>query len=130
MLRGLKKINNKALNRSKGDRGEDVVVGYLKNNKYKILDRNIRYKNGEIDIVAVDDKVIVCVEVKSQHKKDYNFSPEDHFDYKKIQQIHKVFSQYVLKNNIAEKEQRIDLVSVVFDESTNKAKIKHYKNVV
>lgn len=120
----------KKMNRNKGEKGEEVAVSYLKNKKYKILGRNIRYKNGEIDIVAILKDVIVCIEVKAQYKKDDIFLPQDHFDYKKARQVARVFSQYILENKLEDKEQRIDLVTVVFEKDLKEVKIEHYKNVV
>ena len=47
-----------------GRRGEDLASLLLEENLLRILDRNVRYKDGEIDIVALDGATTVFVEVK------------------------------------------------------------------
>ena len=39
--------------REKGDVGEEVAFSYLKDNGYKVLDRNYSNRFGEIDIIAL-----------------------------------------------------------------------------
>lgn len=49
-----------------GKTGEDLACEYLKDKKYKILERNHRQKWGELDIVAMSpDKILIFVEVKT-----------------------------------------------------------------
>jgi putative endonuclease len=47
-----------------GRRGEDLASSHLEENSLLILARNVRYPNGEIDIVALDGATVVFVEVK------------------------------------------------------------------
>lgn len=49
-----------------GTSGEDMAAGYLKDHGFKILGRNVRYKTGEIDIVAAREKELHFFEVKSR----------------------------------------------------------------
>ena len=54
------------MNKLTGNRGEDQAVEYLEEKGYKILERNITYPFGEIDILAeTPSKSIVIVEVKT-----------------------------------------------------------------
>ncbi len=56
-----------ASNREVGQAGEDAAAQYLKRRKYKLLHRNLRLgRLGELDIVAMDGKTLVLVEVKSK----------------------------------------------------------------
>ena len=54
----------KELNKLKGTYGEDLACKELEKNGYVILKRNFRYRNGEIDIIAEKDGIIIFVEVK------------------------------------------------------------------
>ncbi|MGA7990896.1 MAG: YraN family protein, partial [Thermoanaerobaculia bacterium] len=47
-----------------GREGEDAAALLLEENSLRILDRNVRYRDGEIDIVALDGATTVFVEVK------------------------------------------------------------------
>jgi putative endonuclease len=47
-----------------GREGEDLASLLLEENLLRILDRNVRYRDGELDIVALDGSTTVFVEVK------------------------------------------------------------------
>jgi len=51
--------------REKGNAGEDKACRWLEENGYRIIDRNYRIREGEIDIIAEKDDFLVFVEVKS-----------------------------------------------------------------
>ena len=51
---------------TRGKFGEDYTADYLLNKGMKIISRNFRRKGGELDIVALDGKMLVVVEVKSR----------------------------------------------------------------
>ena len=59
------KEKEKDLRKVEGGRiGEDIACSLFKENSLRILDRNVRYPDGEIDIVALDGETTVFVEVK------------------------------------------------------------------
>lgn len=67
-LQKKKKIyNNAVLN--KGKYAEEVAAKYLIKNNHLILHRNFLCKLGEIDIIALDKKTIIFVEVKYRSQK-------------------------------------------------------------
>jgi putative endonuclease len=47
-----------------GLEGEDIASLFLEEHSLRILARNVRYRDGEIDIVALDGETTVFVEVK------------------------------------------------------------------
>lgn len=51
--------------KDRGDEGEQRAVNYLQQAGYKILYRNWRTRNGEIDIIVEKDNLIVFCEVKT-----------------------------------------------------------------
>lgn len=52
-----------------GADGENFAAQFLAENKhYQILERNYRFRHGEVDIIAFDDPVTVFVEVRTRHK--------------------------------------------------------------
>ena len=51
---------------TRGKFGEDYTADYLLNKGMKIISRNFRRKGGELDIVALDGKMLVVVEVKAR----------------------------------------------------------------
>lgn len=50
---------------ARGRAGEDRAVQYLRTQGYRILERNLRSRRGEVDIVCVAPGRVVFVEVKS-----------------------------------------------------------------
>ena len=97
-----------------GKIGEDCTCKYLQKLKYKIVDRNYLKKWGEIDIVAVKDKKIHFVEVKSvsreinlaknnvtQETKD-GYRPEDNMHQWKLQRLGRVIQSYLLDKDISD----------------------------
>lgn len=96
-----------------GKRGEEQAAGFLKNNGYRILERNYKNKLGEIDIIAKDNKTLCFIEVKS--RTDYKFGyPKEAITYFKQRQLNKVALSYLKQYNLFHIPARFDVVSVVF----------------
>jgi putative endonuclease len=47
-----------------GKWGEDLALNYLVANKYEIISRNYHSQHGEIDIIALKNKIVIFIEVK------------------------------------------------------------------
>ena len=108
---------------------ERIIVQYLKQKGWRVLEQNFKIKFGEIDIIAQDtDKTLVAVEVKSM-KKSEHFKPEYHFNHQKVHKIQKVFQHYITEHDFHNADCRIDLVAVEVDITTQKTSVRHYKNV-
>jgi putative endonuclease len=54
-----------------GKRGEELAAGYLAEHGYRILERNWRCRDGEIDVIAQLADQIVFVEVKTRSSVAY-----------------------------------------------------------
>ena len=59
-----------------GKIGEDAAAYYLHREGYKIICRNFRCIQGEIDIIAKDEKNLVFVEVKTRTSTNYGEARE------------------------------------------------------
>ncbi len=53
-------------NKELGDVGEQIACDHLSELGFEIIDRNVRYKMGEIDIVAMKGREIHFIEVKTR----------------------------------------------------------------
>ncbi|MCD0469591.1 YraN family protein [Flavobacterium sp. JAS] len=77
-----------------GKKGEDLAVKYLRQNGYKILNRNWTFQKAEIDIIAQKDSIIAIIEVKTRSSLDFG-SPQDFVKPKKIQLLIKAVNAYI-----------------------------------
>jgi putative endonuclease len=94
-----------------GQQGEQAAADCLEKKGYKILHRNWQYKRAELDIVAMDGKTLVFVEVKT--RTDYRFSrPENAVDGKKQRLMTQAAIAYMHESG-HEKAIRFDIVSVI-----------------
>ena len=101
----------------RGKKGEDLACRYLKEQGYRILDRNVRYKMGEIDIVAQIDDTICFVEVKARTRTDYGM-PRDAVDARKQQKLVRCAQLYLkLHPGYAQRfSPRMDIVEILYRE--------------
>lgn len=116
----------KKYNAQKGKLGETIARKYLEKLGYKIVETNYHYsKNAEIDIIALDKKTLVFVEVKS--RSDLSFGhPFEAITRAKLQKIRTAIYGYLSNNEVKYKEFRFDAIAITgFDNP----KIEHLKDV-
>jgi len=117
-----------------GKLGEDIAVKFLKKKKYKILGRNFQkdikgLKFGELDIIAKKDGVFVFVEVKTL-KRESKISPEERVNFRKRQTIERIAEIWLSQHKISlNNPWQIDILSIVLNFDSHRAKIKHFKNI-
>lgn len=114
-------------NKQFGALGEKLAVKYLKERKYKILEKNYKNKVGEIDIIALDGSEIAFIEVKTRSAQPY-LSGRYSVDKRKQFHIMRAASWYmeVKKTSL---QPRFDIIEVEVDRSTDElVKIEHFKN--
>lgn len=99
-----------------GRRGEELAVGHLKKNGYKIIERNFRTGTGEIDIIAKHKGRIVFVEVKTRRTRRYGH-PKLAVTAGKQRKISMVALAYLKKHQAMQKRARFDVVTVQWSES-------------
>jgi putative endonuclease len=97
--------------RAKGDSAENAAADYLAGMGYKIVQRNLNTRFGEIDIVAVDDGMVVFVEVKSRTSDEWGH-PEDQVDRRKRQTLRRVAQLYLERHGLLDAPCRFDVVAL------------------
>lgn len=107
-----------------GKIGENLACKYLNERGYKILKRNYRCKQGEIDIIAYDtkSKEIVFIEVKTRQSMKYG-TPAEAVNKPKQKHIIKAVEFYIYKNKIIDKKIRFDVIEIFINNS--KYEINH-----
>lgn len=106
-----------------GDQAERLAYQFLTNHNFSIIDQNIRAKNHEIDIIAVDSELneMVFIEVKSRATGFYG-DPSQAVDFVKLRSIQYVAACYRRQVNY-QGDFRFDIITVV------DGIIQHYQNV-
>ena len=110
-----------------GRNGEKIALDYLEKDGYKILEKNFSCKQGEIDLIALDNDYIVFFEIKSRTGIEYGL-PSEAVTGKKINHILKAASYYLYKHHLEDANTRIDVIEVYF--KGKNYKINHLKQVL
>jgi len=89
--------------------------------------RSARDKAGELDIVAVDGRTIVFVEVKTR-TSDVAGRPIEAVDEDKQQRLTRLALRYLKRHDLLEKRWRFDVVAVTWPENRRRPVIEHFEN--
>ncbi len=111
-----------------GKKGEEIAADYLIDNGFDIIDENFRSKFGEIDIVAQKDKKLFFVEVKTRSNLKRGM-PYEAVNKRKIRQIKKAATYYLLENNkYKDCKYAISVISILMKDGTVD-KLQFFENV-
>ncbi len=113
--------------KSLGRRGEDVAARFLKRSGYRILARGLDSRLGELDIIAVDGRTIVFVEVKTRSSTDAGH-PADAIDLTKQRRMTQAALAYLKSHGLLQHAARFDVVAITWTEKARRPTIEHYKN--
>lgn len=98
--------------KSLGQIGEDIACKALKKDRYKILEKNYRCRQGEIDLIAEDRGKVLCfVEVKAKSSFDFGL-PEEAVTHRKQKKLQAAAFSYIESKGLKSRPMRFDVVSV------------------
>ncbi len=109
-----------------GKNGEDIATQYLIKKGYRLLTRNFRCRQGEIDIISLDKREIVFIEVKTRQNTNYG-NPVDAVDKRKQKHIINASKYYIYSNKLEKRDIRFDVIEIY---KKDKFYINHIKNVL
>ena len=99
-----------------GRAGEDAAVAALRAEGYRILERNVRLRRGEIDVIAEDAGAIVFVEVKARRSSIYG-TPAESVGSRKQHILVQLAAGYLARRGLGDRVCRFDVVEVWVDAS-------------
>lgn len=108
-----------------GKQSEDLAASYLQKQGYKIITRNYRCRQGEIDLIASEGDVLVFVEVRSKQNQRYG-TPAETVDKNKQRKIRKAAENYLFVQRKSDVYCRFDVVAILWAE--NKPQIELYRD--
>lgn len=95
----------------RGALGEGIACSLLEENLLRILHRNVRYPDGEIDIIALDGPVVVFVEVKWR-RNDERGSAAEAVTPKKTERVVRAARRWLATNPRRASLVRFDVVAI------------------
>ena len=94
-----------------GQSGEQAAAEYLETEGFRILARNWRCSDGEIDIVAVDRRTFVVCEVKTRSGNRYG-TPLESVSRLKRNRLRRLAVRWLAAHGVRFEQVRIDVLGV------------------
>lgn len=110
-----------------GALGERLAADYLRRQGMTIVGQNVKLGRGEIDLIAVDGRTIVFVEVKTRvsHERGH---PLEAITPTKQRQLSRLALLYLKRNRLLQQSVRFDAVGIIWDETGGEPEIVHRRH--
>lgn len=111
---------------SLGAKGERAAERFLQGLGYKIVARGYKIGRGEIDLVAVDGRTVVFVEVKTRNEGEPH-APAEAVDQRKQEKLTRLALGYLKRHGLLDHSVRFDVVAIVWPVGQAKPQsIRHF----
>jgi putative endonuclease len=107
-----------------GQSGEDRAAKHLADMGYRVLERNYRTPQGEIDLIALDSGTVVFVEVKTRTNDAYG-APELAVNAAKQGRMVKAALGYLKRKKLHQMACRFDVVAI---SGKGAGQVEHIRN--
>ena len=115
------------LKKTLGQRGEAAAARYLRRRGYKVLARGDRQGPGELDLVMLDRKTIVFVEVKTRRSDDMGH-PAEAVDAQKQRRLTRLAVTFLKRHRLLDCPARFDVIAITWPEGKWFPTIEHIRN--
>ena len=112
-----------------GSTGERIAADHLKAMGYQVIDRNVRFSQGEIDIVAREGGELVFVEVRTRRGREFGLAEESITERKK-RKLRSLVDLYLQTQRMGDEQSRIDVVVVELDRDGAVTRFEVIKNAI
>lgn len=109
--------------------GEKLAADYLKKRGYKIIQRNYRCREGEIDIIAQKGEFLVFVEVRTKKNTAFG-TPEESVTLSKREKLISLADAYLQTLRNQPSSWRIDVVAVELTPDNRVSRLEHIENAI
>lgn len=100
-----------AIHNDLGKQGEQIAIEYLQRKGFRILETNYRYQKAEVDIIALKDKTLAIVEVKTRSTAVFG-NPQDFLKRNQIDRIVNAVDHYIQSKQL-EVDVRFDIIAII-----------------
>ena len=94
-----------------GEIGETLAARYLATRGWQIVDRNVRFREGEIDIVAARGGILAFIEVKTRRSAAFG-APAEAVTWRKQRRIRALATRYLAERHPRARAVRFDVVDI------------------
>ena len=94
-----------------GKEGERLAEDYLKRKGYKLVERNYRCSAGEVDLIVLDRRVIVFVEVKTRTGHGFG-TPAEAVQPRKQRKMMQAAQFFLSEKKLHQRDARFDVVGI------------------
>ncbi|MBX3415108.1 MAG: YraN family protein [Pirellulales bacterium] len=113
--------------RTLGERGERAAERYLRRRGHKIVARRQRSPIGELDLVTVDGRTVVFVEVKTRESHAAGH-PAEAVDLAKQQRLTRLAALFLKRHDLLDCSSRFDVIAVTWPEGARRPTIEHFEH--
>lgn len=99
-----------------GRAGEEAAVEALRAEGHRIVERNVRLRRGELDVIAEEAGELVFVEVKTRRSSTYG-TPAESVGPRKRRALAQLAAGYLARRGLGNRACRFDVVEVWVDAS-------------
>lgn len=110
-----------------GRQGEDAAVRYLQEQGWKILARNWRCSQGELDVIAQDHQTIVFIEVKTR-TSHFSGHPLESISAAKVRRLRILATHWLAQQTLYWPHLRIDAIALDWIDG-NATNLEHIQGV-
>lgn len=122
-----------------GQIGEYIAARYLLKHGFSINETNYTKTWGEIDIIAVKDKNLHFIEVKSVSRENKAgfiiknkdlYRPEENLSRDKLRKLYRTIALYLKDKNLTNRvEWQLDLICVYLEPSKRIGRVRYLPNI-
>jgi len=94
-----------------GKEGERIAEAYLKKKGYRIVERNYRCALGELDLIVLDRRVLVFVEVKTRTGDGFG-TPLEAVEFRKQHKMIQAAQYLITQKGLQQRDSRFDVVGI------------------
>ena len=94
-----------------GKEGERIAERYLLKKGYKLVERNYRCPSGELDLIVLDRRVVVFVEVKTRTGHAFG-TPFEAVEFRKQQKMTQAAQYFLAQKGLQQRDARFDVVGI------------------
>lgn len=112
-----------------GDSGERLAADYLERLGHRVIERNVRRREGEVDLVTLDGETLVFVEVKLRRQGGFGGAIEAITPAKQLR-LQALAEAYAAEHPELPQQLRIDLVAVELAADGALREVRHVRSAV